>query len=368
MRVTEVDDFESIRDVWNEILVENRFGNNIFLTVDWLSTWWKHFGRQRKLLLLTVEENNQVIGIAPMMFTKYKLPAFGSIRKIEFLGTRHSDYNNFIIAAKERECVKRIIDYLSEAEEWDWIELKEIPESLNYSKLLFTGPSSELEIKERVCNLCPYISLPKKFESLTKTFSKNMRQNLNRYFRKIQAEHNVDFRRFNEAGYSVKEAMNIFIRLHELKWNADGQPGAFAEETFRNFHMDIAESLAQNDQLGIYFLLVDGEPAATQYTFEYYQKMYYYLAGYLPEYSNFSVGNLLIMLLLKRCIGRGFTEYDMTRGGEPYKMQWTTKYRRNYEVRLVHKKITSELYDRVTWGNTVENIATKLGISLKKDV
>ena len=130
MRVTEVRDFESIRDVWNQILAENRFGDNVFLTVDWLSIWWKHFGGQRKLALLKLEEDNQTMGIAPLMLTRYKMPAFGSIRKIEFLGTRHSDYNNFIVSRNEKESVKCVTDYLNEIEDWDWIELKEIPENI----------------------------------------------------------------------------------------------------------------------------------------------------------------------------------------------------------------------------------------------
>lgn len=366
MKVTEVDDFESIRNVWDQILKENRFGNNVFLTVDWLSTWWKHFGAQRKLLLLKVEEDNKILGIAPLMLSKYKLASFGSIKKIEFLGARHSDYNNFIVSKKENEFMRYILDYLTEEEDWDWIELKEIPENINYSKQLFMAPSLNLETKERVCNLCPYVALPNTFDSLRKSFGRNLRQNLNRYVRKIQENHTVDLKRFDEAGFSVKEAMNIFIGLHELKWKSEGQPGAFAEETFRNFHKDVAEVFAGNNWLGIYFLRIDGEPVAAQYTFEYDKKMYYYLAGFLPKYSEFSVGNLIIMFLLRECIAKGFTEYDMTRGDEPYKKQWTNNYRRNFEVRLVHKKIISELYDRVTWGNTVENIATKLKISLKK--
>ncbi len=365
MRVTEVRDFESVRDVWDQVLAENRFGNNVFLTVDWLSTWWKHFGRQRKLSLLKLEENNQILGIAPLMLTRYKMPAFGSIRKIEFLGTRHSDYNNFIISRKEKEGVKCITDYLNEVEDWDWIELKEIPENINYSQL-FSDTSLKLEFKERVCNLCPYISVPKKYESLKKGFSRNLRQNLNRYSRKIEGDHNVELKRFDDAGFTVKEAMNLFIKLHEMKWNSEGKLGAFIEDEFRNFHMDVAESFAKKGWLGLYFLMVDGEPAAAQYTFEYSHKMYYYLAGFDPKYSDYSVGNLLIMFLLKQCIEKGFTEYDMTRGDEPYKMQWTNKFRRNFEVRLVRKKLTSELYDWVTWGPTVENIATKLKISLKR--
>jgi CelD/BcsL family acetyltransferase involved in cellulose biosynthesis len=315
---------------------------------------------------LKVEEDNQVLGIAPMMLSKYQLPAFGSIRKIEFLGARHSDYNNFIISEKEGECVRNILGYLNDVKDWDWIELKEIPESVNYSKQLFADSSLRLEVKERVCNQCPYISLPKTFENLKKSFGRNLRQNLNRNLRKIRENHSVDLKRFDEAGFSVKEAMNLFVKLHEMKWKSEGQPGAFAEETFRNFHTDVAELFARNGWLGIYFLMVDGEPVATQYTFEYIQKMYYYLAGFLPKYKNFSVGNLLIMFLLRQCIEKGFTEYDMMRGNEAYKLIWTHECRRNFEVRLVRKKITSELYDWVTWGGAVENIATKLKISLKK--
>lgn len=333
--------------------------------MDWLSTWWRHFGGERKLLLLAVEEDNQILGIAPMMLSKYKLPAFGSIRKIEFLGTRHSDYNNFIISKKEIESVRCITEYLYQSEDWDWIELKEIPD-INYSKQLFSNPSLQLEFNERVCNLCPYVTLPKKFESLQKTLGRNLRQNLNRYLRKIEKDHTISFKKYDEAGFSVKEAMNLLIKFHEAKWQSDGKPGAFADDTFRDFHMDIAESFAQKGWLGIYFLMVDGEPAAIQYTFEYYQKMYYYLGGFLPWYSDFSIGNLLIMFLLKDCIKRNFKEYDMLRGDEPYKFQWTKTYRKNFEVRLVQKKIASELYNRVTWGKTVENLAIKLGLSLKK--
>ena len=62
--------------------------------------------------------------------------------------------------------------------------------------------------------------------------------------------HSVELKRFDDAGFSVKEAMNLFIKLHEMKWNSEGKPGAFAEEEFRNFHLDVAESFAKNGWLG----------------------------------------------------------------------------------------------------------------------
>lgn len=367
MKVSEINDFEGIRDDWNRILRDNKFGDNIFLTIEWLSTWWKHFGGQRKLLLLTVEEDKEVLGIAPLMLSKYKLPAFGSIKKIEFLGTRHSDYNNFIFSKKEYECVKAVVDYLDDFDEWDWIELKEIPELGSFPSSTFGNFSRNLDLKERVCNVCPYVNLPNNYEILRKNFGKNLRQNLNRYIKKIRdLSGEIDLKRFDEAGFSAKEAMNTFIKLHEEKWNAFGKPGAFADDAFRSFHLDVADTLDRNGWLGIYFLRAKGEPIASQYTFEYSQKMYYYLGGFLPDYSNLSVGNLIIMFLLKECIDKGYSEYDMMRGNEPYKLKWTSTFRRNFEVRLVRKKVFSTLYDWVTWGKTVENIATKLKISLGK--
>ena len=363
--MNEVRDFDSVQPIWNSLVEKTRFSNNVFLTYDWLSIWWKHFGGQRKLFLLTAEENDEVIGIAPLMFSKYKFPALGTIRKIEFVGTRHSDYNDFIVSRSESYVLSQFMNYISNREKWDWIELKEIPENNNLKDLL-TDVSSNFDLKQRVCNLCPYVALPKKFDTLRRTFGKNLRQNLNRYVRKISHNHNLELKRYDEAGFSPKEAMNLLIKMHNQKWRSEGKPGAFADENFRDFHRDVAECMAQKDWLAIYFLTLDGEPIASQYNFEYSGKMYYYLAGFLPEYADFSVGNLLIMFLLKRCIERGFTEYDMTRGDERYKMQWTSRTRKNYEVRLVRKKLTSELYNWITWGPAVEGIATRLGISMKK--
>jgi hypothetical protein len=44
---------------------------------------------------MKVEDGNEVVVIAPLMLSKYKLPFFSTIKKVEYLGVRHSDYNNF---------------------------------------------------------------------------------------------------------------------------------------------------------------------------------------------------------------------------------------------------------------------------------
>jgi CelD/BcsL family acetyltransferase involved in cellulose biosynthesis len=372
LKIREVNDFSHLKEEWDILLKMSLFGDNVFLTWEWLSTWWKHFSEGRKLLLLTVEDGEKNIAIAPLVLSKYKLPFFGSVKKIEFLGVKHSDYNNFIVSEKERECLKLIINYLMDTTaDWDWIELKEIPETFENPAIfenLFSEVSPDLKLKKRVYNICPYISLPSSFNLLMKRLSKNMRQNLNKYLRRIKKEHRVKLKRYDEAGFSVQEGMEIFLELHSKRWASKGLPGSFSKEpAFLDFHMDVAECFADKGWLGLYFLTADDEPVAVQYNFEYAGKMYYYLGGFDPQFSNYSVGNLLTMFVLDRCIRRGFREYDMMRGDEPYKLYWTRTFRRNFEVRLVRSELTKKFHDWLTWSDAVNSLVGKLKLSLQRD-
>jgi len=373
LKVREVDDFQGLEKIWNCALKKNLLGDNVFLTWEWLSIWWEHFGKGRKLLVLLVEDGDELLAIAPLMLSKYKLPSFGTVKKIEFLGTRTSDYNNFIILKKEMECLRLIIEYLvNSVTDWNWIELKEIPETAEntvYLERLFFASQYDLKLKRRVCNICPYISLPGSFDQLMNGLSKNMRQNLNRYLRRISKKHRVALKRYDEMGLSVRESMEVFIRLNERRWALEGQLGSFRskEDAFRNFHMDIAECFANEGWLGLYFLTADDEPVSVQYTFEYGRKMYYYLAGYEPRFAEYSVGNLIIMFLLEKCVKNGFTEYDMMRGNELYKLLWTSTCRRNFEVRFVRKNVRDGFLDWITWTNAINSLAGKLKLSLKRE-
>jgi CelD/BcsL family acetyltransferase involved in cellulose biosynthesis len=368
LKVREIDNFESLEEEWNGLLENNLMGNNVFLSWEWLSTWWKHFGKERRLLILQVEDRNKVLAIAPLMLSKYKLPGFGNIRKIEFVGSPHSDYHNFIILEKKTECLETIIDFLKSLQVWDWIELKELPEHTRTADLLSgltSQRSSELKINKRTCNICPYLPLPNSFELLRKSLTKNLRQNLSKYLRIARERHALNIRKYNEAGFSVEAAMRIFVSLHQKRWRTEGSSGAFEGDDFRIFHMDIAKSFAEKGWLGLYFTTLDDEPVSAQYNFEYGQKMYNYLSGFDPEYSNYSIGNLTMMFVLEECIKRGFKEYDMTRGNEPYKTHWTREHRRNLEVRLVCKALISAFYNWLTWNRIVNNLAAKFRLSLK---
>ena len=79
------DELESLETSWNQLLSKSP-DKNPFLTYEWLSTWWKHFGKGKKLEIFIARENGEIILIAPTMYTRCR--AFGArLRKLELVAT-----------------------------------------------------------------------------------------------------------------------------------------------------------------------------------------------------------------------------------------------------------------------------------------
>lgn len=338
MRIIEIDnysDFLNLEKEWNSLL--KRCNNSVFSKWEWLSTWWKHFGSDRRLVILLATDNNEIIGIAPLMHSPQKL--FGLRRgKIAFIGTPHTDYNDFIIPGKVKECLRLFIDYLNNLpEKWNYLELNEIPE--NSKSIAFLGNFSKTI---NPFSICPYIPLPKSINAFRARLSKNMRRNLRRKKQRIENSYKIEFADYSRVG-SCTDGMNWLFKLNQKRWTSKGLPGAFANRKFRNFHLDVAKSFAQKDLLGLYLLKLSDKPVAAVYGFKDQTKYYSYLSGFDPDYSQYGVGNQLFEYVMCNCIEDGLLEFDFMRGGELHKFQWKALSRWNRGALITRSGLFSNI-------------------------
>jgi hypothetical protein len=90
LRVELVKDEESflhLQGEWNNLLT-NSTANNIFLTWEWISTWWKIYKENFELYLITVRDKEaNLVGIGPFKVAKKKFLRFCDISVLEFLGS-----------------------------------------------------------------------------------------------------------------------------------------------------------------------------------------------------------------------------------------------------------------------------------------
>jgi len=349
--INRINQFLELRHEWNKVLERSR-DKNIFLTWEYLSTYWKHFGKEKKLRILYIEDKNEIIAIAPLRRSSYGFASPLGYEVIEPLGYRGlnpegADYTGLILAEREAECLQLFLNHLVEHDDWDFIYMYDLPRTSMIPDLLpkISKVIPKFELEKGV--LCPYLSIPNSMDIFLKELSANFRYNLRRCVRKLDKDYQrVGFKRYDALG-SVEEAMDIFFQLHQRRWKSKHMLGAFNTREVRNFYKNVAKLFADNGWLALYFLTVDDEPIAGLYSFEYSQKMYGALSGFDPYYSKYSVGNLVLLKVIEKCIERKMKEFDFMKGGESYKFRYSVKYRRNLRIRFVNKKFTSNLYN---WG------------------
>ena len=177
---------------------------------------------------------------------------------------------------------------------------------------------------------CPYLHLPVSWDDYLSCLSANRRQTIQRKERKLCREHQVAFSDYGAS--RLDEGWRHLRRLHGLRW---GGAGAFRAPGLERLHKGFASALAGRGQLWLTTLDVDGAPVAAWYGFSFADTVYFYQGGWDPHWEHYSVGTILMGVMIRRAIERRYRVFDFLRGAEPYKMAWTFTARTCYELLVI---------------------------------
>src|SRR5262245_66197943 len=90
--------FDRLREEWNPLLRDSA-ADSLFLTWEWLSTWWRHLSAGRRLRLVTVRDGATLIAIAPLSVRPrdpWRLVPFCALELLG-MGPVGSDYIDVIV-------------------------------------------------------------------------------------------------------------------------------------------------------------------------------------------------------------------------------------------------------------------------------
>ena len=338
--VTETKHFEVLREEWNTLL-ERSHQKSIFLTWEWLYYSWIHFknGNQLFILLIRNKEKGELIGIAPFCIQKINLFQIAPLKMLKFLGTEKvaSDFLDFIIyPGEEHSTLMAIFEYLYKNQPiWDAIELGEIDKDSNSLGWIKRNVIKKYQLAEQRAHICPYIKLPESYELLQKSLSTNMRNNLKRRTKQIEAKREVKFF-ITKQKEEVKENIDSLFDLHnkrfEDKYKAKKMQSSFNGVQIKKFHYDVANEFLLNDYLRLYSLELENRAIALLYAFKYKDRLYYYQSGIDPAWGNFGLGTVLFGYCMNNSIDQGLREFNFLRGNEEYKYRWTKAYKETVNI------------------------------------
>ena len=310
--------FEELKEIWKELLQKNEV-NEVFLTYEWLTTWWNVYGKDKQLLLLKITDNNEVIGIAPLMIEN---------KVIKFIGDPHSDYHDFIICKNKEWTIREIIGHIRKNIKHKLMNLTNIPDCSSTISIL--ERNSKIYFK-KILNVCPYIRINSSYEDFKKSMKSKLRKNIKRGLELYE----------DKLGFNIENGdLNKFFDLHKKRWDNTKTPSRFNKEIHKSFF----EGISKLNFFKLSYLKFEDKTLAFHAGLYYNNKAFSYMPAYDPDYYKMSPGFVLLNLLIKNSFENNLNEFDFGNGAEEYKNRFSEDNRTNYMINVYNDNLVSYLY------------------------
>ena len=95
--IDRLSDLEPYRAAWND-LVSGAETRTVYQSFEWITSWWRCFGRRRRLAVLLLFERGALTGVAPLQIARKRINGWPE-RVLSFIGADNfaSDYSDFIV-------------------------------------------------------------------------------------------------------------------------------------------------------------------------------------------------------------------------------------------------------------------------------
>jgi CelD/BcsL family acetyltransferase involved in cellulose biosynthesis len=153
-----------------------------------------------------------------------------------------------------------------------------------------------------------------------------MRYNVKRKMRNLEKAFTVGYFVWQDTD-TLTSAMELLAGLHLRRWKKKGASSSFSSLQYNAFHQAVAHDFARKGWLHLSCLELNGEIVGMFYDYRYQGKIYYYQAGFDPDFSRYSPGLALRAYVIKRAIEEGLEEVDLLKGAYDFKYLWTPEDR-----------------------------------------
>jgi CelD/BcsL family acetyltransferase involved in cellulose biosynthesis len=318
-----------------------------FLSWEWISAWHKWLGREKHPRLFCARDGKLLVGLLALGAEERRLKGTPArVRRISFLGDQlgGSDYLDVLaLPGYEQECARVLFGHIAEHVEFDILELDGLAIDSPSAPWLAWRFGADAKFKYRLepRYVCPQVRLDKPWEELLQGFSRA--SYLSRSLRRLRKLPGFDHRVVTDPDQAA-EAFERFLALHESSWASRGGSGATGSQSLRDFHRDVVARLALAGRLRFEEIWIDGACRASLYGISGGNwRYYYYLSGYDPAWSKYSLGGAVIGLSIASAVGRGVKYYDLLRGAEPYKFDWANETRATFAVQVASNSLPARL-------------------------
>ncbi|MEJ2888085.1 GNAT family N-acetyltransferase [Actinomycetospora aeridis] len=289
---------------------------NAFVSPEWYAAYARHYGQEAPPFVVRVRDaDGSLAGL---------LPLCRSGRTVRFAGANVGDRFAPVAApGRAAEVARAAAGALGRRP----VTLHNVDVGADWVAALGEGMSGRVAATHLRGGVMPFVPLTgHTWDSFLGARSRNFRSQVRRKERALLEGEGAKVRATAFPG-EVRGDIAEFFRLHELRWDSREGGSTITSPTVQAFHADFAAAALERGWLRLSFLEVDERAVAALYAWRIGGRYAYFQAGFDPEWSEKSVGLVLMAHTVREAIEEGADEYDLLLGDETYKARFATDER-----------------------------------------
>jgi CelD/BcsL family acetyltransferase involved in cellulose biosynthesis len=325
-RINDFDRFLGLAEEWNSFLY-NSGKDCVFLTHEWFRSWWEYLSGKNSLeVLLFKDDQDRIIGIAPLMTDG---------RSLRFMASHEvTDYCDFLfLQDKKEEFYNSLLYYFSEnyldQTRLEFINIR----SSSPTCVLIPEMASDYGFSHSLIEteVTPVLSVPSIYKDYINGLKRKNRHELRRKLKRIERLDGIKIKKITETRH-LQPAIESFISLHKKSspekqafWTIEGMP---------DFFKNVVHRFSKKGWVEMNVLFFEDSLISALLNFLYGNEVLFYNVAYDLEYATFSPGFYLFHASIVEAISREKSSIDFLRGREKYKYDFGAKECKIYSLIL----------------------------------
>ncbi|HEX6237392.1 MAG TPA: GNAT family N-acetyltransferase [Acidimicrobiales bacterium] len=303
LRIDWIEDLDAPRDEWNRLAAE---AGNVFATWEWASHWWRHYGRDGQRAVAAVPgPDGRYRALLPLVTQRW-----GPVRTARFIGHGTADELGPVCAPADRPTAARALRSALDETGCHVLLAEHLTPAGDWATLL----DGTVLRREGF----PLVRSSGGWEAYLGTRSRNWRKKHREIERRLRRDHELRFRLAHDP-VRLDADVDELVSLYRMRWP---QGSEFLDHV--DFHRDLAHTALRRGWLRLWFLHLDGQPAACSYGFRFAGIESGFVYARDPRFERQSVGTMLHVHVMREALAEGAGEYRFLRGDDAYKYRFST--------------------------------------------
>lgn len=295
----------------------------------WTECWIQHYGDIVPYRILAAEAAGETRGICLLTSgVGHKAGPFPlRTRHLGTSGERTDgsvcvEYNRLLVEEEYREAlIAGVVEAFHTHPPWDEIRLDGFAEA-DLQPWLRHFPGARLHVRDS--KFFNFRGARTSGEDILQRLGKNTRSNIRRLIKKY-GELTGEWAESIEQGTEIFEEL---VHLHQQRWNAVGEPGAFANQRFLNFQRELVVRLMMENRTVLFRLRQGEQTIGCLLLLIDENRLLDYLSGFISFEDRPSPGLITHYVCMEAALSRGFDAYDFLVGDKRHKENLSTDVNR----------------------------------------